>query len=273
MKKFKFLLATLLALTLVACNSTGNTNTEDKTPDQNETVQGETNNDNKVGNETSNKVITYATNANFPPYEYYEGDKIVGIDVDLVNAIAEKTGTTVKIQDMAFTNIIASVNSGKVDAGFGGITKTPEREESVKFSDTYASAIQNIIVNKDSTIKSPADLEGKKIGTQIGTTGDMKSQEDFGIENVQSFDNAADAVLALKNNKVDAVVIDEDPANKFVESNDSLRLVETEYFVEEYGLIFKKDDQELYDTVNNALKELIEDGTVEEIINKYKSAK
>ena len=100
----------------------------------------------------------------------------------------------------------------------------------------------------------------------------MKAQEDFGIENVQSFDNAADAVLALKNNKVDAVVIDEDPANKFVESNDSLRLVETEYFVEEYGLIFKKDDQELYDTVNNALKELIEDGTVEEIINKYKSA-
>lgn len=271
MKKFKFLLTTLLALALVACNSTGSSQTEE-TQGQEDTVQGDIVEDDKVGNETSDRLITYATNANFPPYEYYEGDEIAGIDVEIVNAIAEKTGTSVKIQDMAFTNIIASVNSGKVDAGFGGITRTPEREDSVQFSDTYATAVQNIIVNKDSTINSPEDLEGKKIGTQIGTTGDMKAQEDFGIDNVQSFDNAADAVLALKNNKVDAVVIDEDPANNFVKSNDSLRIVETEYFVEEYGLIFNKDNKDLYETVNNALKELIEDGTIEEIINKYKSA-
>lgn len=271
MKKMKLVFIGLLTLALAACSPASEEAgevSEEVVEQDDETTKVESE-DEVAGGEG---VITFATNANFPPYEFYEGDKIVGIDVEIGQAIADKLGIEMQIQDMAFTNIIASVNSGKVDAGFGGITKTPDREKSVRFSDTYATAVQSIVVKEEADVDGPADLEGLSIGTQVGTTGDMQAQADFGVEYVQSFDNSADAVLALMNGKVDAVIIDSDPAENFVKVNQGLRIVGTEYFVEEYGFIFNLNDDELFEKANNALKELIADGTVEKIIEKYKSA-
>ena len=153
--------------------------------------------DASAGKALEDGVLDLGTNAAFPPYEFYEGEKIVGIDPEIAQAVADHLGYKLKIHDMEFANIIASIESGKVDGGIAGMTVTEERLESVNFSDSYATGIQSIIVTQDSDIEGPDDLEGKKIGTQFGTTGDQYAQDDFGEENVQSFDKGADAVVAL----------------------------------------------------------------------------
>ncbi len=165
-------------------------------------------------------TLTMATNAYFPPYEYYESDKIVGIDADVAAAIADKLGMKLVISDMDFGAILAAVQTGKADMGMAGITVTEERKESVDFSDTYATGIQSVIVKADSDIKTVDDLyNNKKIGVQENTTGDIYSTDDFGEANVKRFPKGNDAVLALKNGQVDAVIIDNEPAKAFVAAN------------------------------------------------------
>ena len=165
-------------------------------------------------------TLTMATNAYFPPYEYYENDKIIGIDADVAAAIADKLGMKLVISDMDFGAILAAVQTGKADMGMAGITVTEERKQSVDFSDTYATGIQSVIVKADSDIKSIDDLYNKKmIGVQENTTGDIYSTDDFGEENVKRFSKGNDAILALKNGQIDAVIIDNEPAKAFVAAN------------------------------------------------------
>lgn len=167
--------------------------------------------------------LTMATNAAFPPYEFYQSEKIVGIDAEVAAAIADKLGMKLVIEDMEFGSIIAAVTSGKVDMGMAGMTVTDERKESVDFSTTYATGIQSIIVKADSPIKTVDDLyaEGAKyvVGTQQDTTGDIYSTDDFGDERVQRFNKGADAVQALITGKVDLVIIDNEPAKAFIAAN------------------------------------------------------
>ena len=210
------------------------------------------------------------TNAEFPPYEYKEGDNVVGIDADVAQAIADKLGMKLEIVDTKFDAIIPGVQSGKYDMGMAGMTVTPDREKSVAFSDSYAKGIQSIIVKQGSDIKSVDDLSEKsKIGVQLGTTGDIYAKDDFGDEAVQEFDKGADAVQALLAGKIDCVIIDNEPAKSFVAANDGLEILSTSYAEEEYAICFKKDNTELQTKVNNALKELIADGTLQKIVNKY----
>ena len=148
------------------------------------------------------------TSADFPPYEYYENDKMVGIDVEIMDALAKELGVEVKMHDMDFNNIIASIQSGKLDAGAAGFTVTEDRKKSVNFTDTINKTKQVIVVRKDSDIENTDDLKDKKIATQLGTVGDMYAKDDFGEENVLAFTKVPDAILALENQKVDAVIID-----------------------------------------------------------------
>lgn len=164
-------------------------------------------------------TLTMATNAYFPPYEYYEGDAIIGIDADIAGAIADKLGMKLAISDMDFGSIIAAVQTGKADMGMAGLTVTDERKQSVDFSDSYATGVQVVIVKSDSSIATLDDLKGKKIGVQENTTGDLYASDDFGDENVQRFSKGNDAVLALLNGQVDAVIIDNEPAKAFVAAN------------------------------------------------------
>ncbi len=217
-------------------------------------------------------VLTMATNAAFPPYEYYEGDEIVGIDAEIAKAVADKLGLELKIEDMEFDSIITAVQTGKVDIGLAGMTVTPDRKKSINFTDSYATGIQSIIVKEGSTIQSADDLKGKKIGVQLGTTGDIYAKDDFGEENVEEYNKGADAVLALTNDKIDAVIIDNEPAKSFVSTTTGLKVLDTEYLQEDYAACISKDNEELLNAVNGALKELKEDGSIQKILDKYITA-
>ena len=218
---------------------------------------------------TEKETLVMATNATFPPYEYYDGDEIVGIDAEIAKAIADKLGMELRIDDMEFNSIITAVNSGQADIGMAGMTIIEDRKQSVDFSDSYATGVQVVIVTQDSPIQTVDDLAGKKIGVQLTTTGDIYATDEFGKDYVVQFNKGADAVLALKNGQVDAVIIDNQPAKAFVEQNEGLKILETEYANEDYCIAFKKGNDELREKVNNALNELIADGTVQDIIDKY----
>ena len=210
-----------------------------------------------------------ATNAEFEPWEYYEGSEIVGIDVEIAQAIADKLGMELEVEDMAFDSIIPAVTSGKADFGAAGMTVDETRKKSVDFTDTYANASQVIIVKEDSEITGSADLADKKIGVQLGTTGDLLSSELAGDENVERYNKGFEAVQALLQGKIDAVVIDSAPAKVFVEQSEGLEVCEEAMSQEEYAIAVKKGNTEMLDKINGALKELKEDGTIDEIINKY----
>ena len=215
------------------------------------------------------ETLVMATNAEFPPFEYYEGQEIVGIDAELAEEIGKILGMEVKIEDMAFDSVIPAVGTGKADFGAAGLTITEDRKTQVDFSDEYYTSKQEIIVKADNAeVASPDDLKGKKIGVQQGTTGDIYSTDDFGDESVQRFNKGMEAVQALQQGKVDAVIIDEQPAKTFVEENEGLKILETDYIEEAYAFCFKKDS-DLVDKVNDALKQLKENGKFDEIVSKY----
>ena len=216
--------------------------------------------------------IVAATNCAFPPYEYYENGVEAGIDVDIVKAICEKLGYDLTIVDTEFGSIIAGVATGKYDVGFGAITITDERSKSVHFTTSYATGIQSIIVKEDSTIASVDDLKaaGIKIGVQQDTTGDIYATDDFGEDHMARFNKGADAVMALSTGKVNAVVIiDNSPAETFVAQNPGLKILPTAYAEEAYGFEISYDKEEFYNAFNGALEELLKDGTIQGIIDKY----
>ena len=162
--------------------------------------------------------LTMATNATFPPYEYHEGDKIVGIDAEIAKAIADKLGLELVIEDVAFDSIIAGVQSGKYDIGCAGMTVTEDRLKSVNFSTPYATGVQSVIVVEGSEITDVDKLlDGTyKVGVQTGTTGDIYMTDDIGEDRVERFAKGNDAIIALQSGKIDAVVIDNEPAKAFV---------------------------------------------------------
>ena len=220
------------------------------------------------------KVLKVATNVAFPPYEYYENEKAVGIDIEIVQAICDKLGYTMELSDMEFGSIITAVATGKVDLGFGAITITEERAKSVHFTTSYSTGIQSIIVKEDSPITGVDDLvaEGIKIGVQQDTTGDIYATDQFGEDHMARFNKGADAVQALVTGKIDCVIIDNSPAETFVAQNQGLKILPTAYAEEAYGFEMSYDNEALYNEVNGALEALIADGTVQSIIDKYINA-
>lgn len=214
-------------------------------------------------------VLTMGTNATFPPYEYKDGDDVVGIDAEIAQAMADKLGLQLEIVDMDFDSLVASVQSGKIDMSLAGMTVTEERKQNVDFTDSYATGVQVIIVKEDSDIASADDLEGKLIGVQQGTTGHLYCSDDFGEDNVIPYANGATAVQALLQGKVDCVVIDQEPAKAFVEANEGLKILETAYTTEDYAAAVSKDNPALTAALNSALQELKDDGTIQGILDKY----
>lgn len=214
------------------------------------------------------KTLVMATNAEFPPYEYYEGEEVVGIDVDIAKAVAEELGMELKIEDMAFDSVIPAVSSGKADIALAGLTVTDERKENLNFTDTYAKATQVIIVKEDSAIAGPDDLEGKKIGVQLGTTGDLYASDIKDAE-VEQYNKGFEAVQATMQGKIDAVIIDSEPAKEFVAEAEGLKILDEAFTEEEYAIGIAKDNDELLEKVNKALKTLKESGKLDEIVVEY----
>ena len=244
-------------------------NTEDNSAQAEDTESAEE----TQAEQSENKgTLVMATNAEFPPYEFHDGGEIVGIDVEIAAAIAEKMGKELVIEDVQFASIIPEILSGKADFGAAGMTVTEDRLVNVDFSDTYATAVQSIIVTADSEITGPDDLEGKLIGVQEGTTGDLYSTDDFGDDMVERYLKGVDAVQALLQGKVDVVIIDNEPAKVFVSENEGLKLLDAAYAEEEYAIAVKKGNTELLDQINSAIAELKESGKLDEITAKYITA-
>ena len=266
-KILTIVLVGLMAASLAACGKANETQTSNAASESASDGKAESKSDGTAQIKTVEAgKLTLATNAEFPPYEYHDGDKIVGIDI--ADAIAKKLGLEVQIEDIAFDSVILEVTSGKADIGLAGISATDERKQSVDFSDTYTTSKQLIIVKDDSPIKGSKDLEGKTVGVQTGTTGDILASD---IKDVkpERYDKGMDAVQALSQGKVDAVIIDSEVAKKFVEETSGLKVLDEAFADENYAIAIKKGNKELLDSVNKALSELKSDGTIDSSIAKY----
>lgn len=213
--------------------------------------------------------LTMSTNAQFPPYEMTTDDGgFEGIDVEIATAIAEKLGLELDILDMDFDSALLAVQQGKSDIVMAGVTVNEDRLLVMDFTDSYATGVQVVIVKEGSDVTIDNMGEGL-IGTQRGTTGNIYCTDDYGEEHVVAYDDGFTAVQALMNGQVDCVVIDNAPAQEFVKNNAGLTILDTEYAVEDYAIGLNKGNTALLDAINSALAELIADGTVQSIIDKY----
>ena len=256
--------AAAMVLSMAACGSADNSSSDAK--------------DGSAAAETTktsdSDTLVMATNATFPPYEYVDGEECKGIDIEIAQAIADAMGKKLEVDDIDFDSIIPAITTGKADMALAGMTVTDERKENVDFSDSYATGVQVIIVPEDSDITGPDDLANDKmIGVQQGTTGhiycsDTPEKGGFGEDHVTAYPNGASAIQALQTGKVDAVVIDNEPAKAFVAENPGLKILDTEYVTEDYAIAVKKGNTELLDQINETLAKLKADGTLQSIIDK-----
>ena len=219
-----------------------------------------------------------STNAEFPPYEMTTDDGgFAGIDIEIAQAIADKLGLELVIDDMDFDGALLAVQQGKSDIVMAGVTVNEKRQKVMDFSNTYATGVQVVIVKEGSDVTMD-NLGDKLIGTQRGTTGyiyasDTVENGGYGEDHVVAYDNGITAVQALMNGQVDAVIIDNAPAQEFIKANPGLTILEGEWAVEDYAIGVGKNNTELLNAINKALEELIADGTVQKIVDKYINAK
>lgn len=305
MKKVATLLAALMLMTaaFAGCGDTGSNSSAAETSTSStvsETSASESESSAEAaGDETSSEAsaaetgefttveegkLIMATNAQFPPYEMvadgegFNGTGFEGIDVEIASAIAGKLGLELQIDDMEFTSALTAVQNNAADVILAGLTYNAERDEVLDFTDSYSTGVQVVIVTEDSDITSIDDLANNKmIGTQAGTTGwslASASPEDggYGEDHVNGYDSGALAVQALLNGQIDAVIIDNAPAEEFVAANEGLKILETPWITEDYCAAVDEGNTALLEAINSALVELIDDGTVQEILDKYITA-
>ncbi len=223
-----------------------------------------------VATELGKTTLVMGTNAEFEPFEYRDNDEIVGYDVETAKAIADFVDMDFDIEDMAFDSLITALNSGQIDMVVAGMSVTEERLEEVNFSNPYYRAAQVIIVPKEgATVASSADLAGKKIGVQEGTTGDIYVEENVENADLNRFKKAVDAAIDLANGRLDAVVLDEQPALRIVAQNDALTVLDEALTEEEYAIAVRKDNPELLNAINACLDDLAETGKKDELLEKY----
>ncbi len=217
------------------------------------------------------ETLSVATNAEFPPFEYMEGEEIVGLDIDIIAEVAKDLGMELKVESMEFPAIIPSLISGKADLGIAGLTITEDRKLTVDFSDTYyTSAAQACVIKKGSMVTDFESLQKATIGVQEGTTGDLFVSE-YPDAQVMRFPKGLDAFMELANGKIDAVVIDAPVAENILKAlnNGELETIEMPFEEEAFAIIAAKGNEELLEKVNATIKRIQEDGTLEELIAKY----
>ena len=280
-KALSLMTAAALVLSLAACGSTASSaaSSEAASP---EAASSDAASSEAASSEAASETETaelstvepgkliMSTNAAFPPYEMTtDSGEFEGIDIETAQAIADKLGLELQIDDMDFDAALLAAQQGKSDMVMAGVTVNEERKQVMEFSDTYASGVQVVIVKEGSEIATVDDLAGHMIGTQRGTTGYIYCSDDFGEDSVTAYDDGLTAVQALNNGQVDCVVIDSAPAKEFVAANEGLVILDTEYAVEDYAIGMAKGNTALVEAVNGALAELKADGTIDAILAKY----
>lgn len=213
--------------------------------------------------------IYVGTNAEFPPFEYLENGKIVGFDIEMMEEIGKVLDAEVKIQDMAFDGLLPALQMKKVDVVIAGMTANEERKKTVAFTQPYYTASQVIIVKEgDNSIKSFDDLKGKKVGVMLGFTGDVVVSEIEGVK-VERYNAAYAGIMALKADKIDAVVLDSEPAKNYVKQNAGLQIAEADAAQEEYAIAIRKNDKKLLEKIEKGLAEIKANGTYDRLLEKY----
>ena len=270
-KMIAMLLTAVIAMSVIACGGSSAT-----TATQSDAAAEEGAEEGAASEALADDVLIVGTNAEFPPFEYVGDDgEPDGFDIALIKAIGEKLGVEVEVQNMEFSSLVESIGS-KIDLAIAGMTVTEERKQSVDFSDSYYDAVQYVILPKGSAIATYDDLKGKKLGCQLGTTG-MYLIDDIIAEEASTtsspYNKAVDAVNDLRNGKLDAVIIDKNPAEVFQgQFADEIDIVDGAQFgfeVEQYAIAMPKGDAALVDAVNQALADLKADGTFDELVKKY----
>ena len=281
-KLFSLILALTMTLALAACGSSGGNPSNGQNDAQNASQNTGDSQDAPSGDVDINTLVVesgklhMSTNASFPPYEMVANDgSFEGIDVEVAGLIAEKLGLELVVDDMDFTAAMLAVQNGKSDIAMAGITVNEERQANMDFTESYATGVQVIIVPEGSSIATVDDLANAElIGTQDGTTGyiycsDTPENGGYGEDHVVAYENGSVAIQALLAGQVDCGVIDNEPAKAYVAANPGLKILDTEFTVEDYAIAMKKGSTELMDLVNTALKELMDDGSVQAVVDKY----
>lgn len=224
--------------------------------------------------EKTGEAIVFGTNAEFPPFEFISAKGGVigefdGIDMAIAKQIAEDNGQTAEINNMEFDSLLVALQNGQIDAVIAGMTVTDERKETVDFSTPYYTATQVMIVKSDSEIAKATDMVDKNIAVIQGYTGEI-SVQDMGYS-YQSFKKGTDAIMELVNGKADVVVIDKATAQKYVDDNENLKVVEDPeaFESEEYAIAVAKGNTELLEKINSAIEKMLADGTVNDLAAKY----
>lgn len=281
MKQMKKVLCLALGLAmslslLAACSGGGSASPSPSAPAPSASTPAETTPAESGVTTVEAGKLHMSTNAAFPPYEMVADDgSFEGIDVEVATAIAKKLGLELVVDDMDFDAALLAAQNGKSDIVMAGVTVNEERQKVMDFSDTYATGIQVVIVKEDSPIQSVDDLaNAEMIGCQKATTGyiycsDTVENGGYGEDHVTAYDNGATAVQALVNGQIDAVVIDNEPAKSFVAANPGLKILDTEFAVEDYAIGMAKGNTQLLDAINGAMAELKADGTFQAIVDKY----
>ena len=271
-------MAVVMALGLSACGS-NNSAASSSAGSVSGSASGSASNGDAAFTTVTPGKLTMSTNASFPPSEMVADDgSFEGIDIEVAGAIAEKLGLELQVDDMGFDAALQAAQTGKSDMVMAGVTVTEERQAVMDFSNSYANGVQVVIVKEDSPIQTVDDLaNANMIGCQMGTTGyiycsDTPENGGFGEDHVTPYDDGAAAVQALMNGQIDAVVIDNMPAQEYVAANPGLKILDGEFTNEDYAIGVAKGNTALLDAINGALEELTADGTIQSIVDKYISA-
>ena len=213
--------------------------------------------------------LVLVTEAGFAPYEYYENGEIVGVDIEIAKEIAKELGKELVIKDIAFDSIVNELKSGKADFAAAGMSITPERLKEVDFSIEYTTSRQVVIVNKNSKINSVYDIYDKKVAVQLGSVADLFFSEDYPDTELIRQKKYLTMAEELKANKLDLIVMDALPAEKIVESNPELKILDGYVFEDSYGIAVRKGNTELLNQINNVLERLMNENKIEEYIIKH----
>ena len=272
-------MAVVMALGLSACGGSNSAASSSAAGSVSGSASGSVSNGDAAFTTVTPGKLTMSTNASFPPYEMVADDgSFDGIDIEVAGAIAQKLGLELQVDDMGFDAALQAAQTGKSDMVMAGVTVTEERQAVMDFSNSYANGVQVVIVKEGSPIQTVDDLaNANMIGCQMGTTGyiycsDTPENGGFGEDHVTPYDDGAAAVQALMNGQIDAVVIDNMPAQEYVAANPGLKILDGEFTNEDYAIGVAKGNTALLDAINGALEELTNDGTIQSIVDKYISA-
>lgn len=211
-------------------------------------------------------TLIMVTEAGFAPYEYYDDGEIVGVDIDIAREIAKEMGKELVVKDVAFDSIINEVKTGKADFGAAGISYTDERAKQVDFSINYSTSNQVVVVKNGSNIRDVNNIDGKKIAVQLGSVADTYVTSNYKNSEIVREKKYLAAIQDLKDGKADAVVMDELPAKEMVKNNNDIMILSGNLASDSYGMVVKKGNTKLLNTIDKVLNRLKDDGKIDKYV-------